>query len=74
MPQASDELRARMMERFGEIDECRPMQFLIDAGYVLTREWTWKPKPGIRIFFDMTPEEFDCMKFLVDEWDFGWLE
>lgn len=75
MPQATDELRAKMNTMFGDpVDDSGPIKFLEDAGYVLNRNWTWKPKPGIRIFTDMTQEEFDCMKFLVDEWDFGWME
>lgn len=74
MPSASDELREKMRVRFGDpIDEGGPMKFLQDAGYVLTREWTWKPKPGVTDLEGMTKEEYDCLLFLVHEWDFGGL-
>lgn len=74
MPQASDELRQQMKDRFGDaIGEEGPMKFLQDAGYVLTREWTWKPKQGVADLKGMTRDEFDCLLFLVHEWDFGGL-
>lgn len=71
MPQASDELRALMIERFGSIGDEGPTKFLEDAGYVLTPEWLWKPKPGVRTLNDMTRKEFEALMFLVHEWDFG---
>ena len=72
MPQASDELRTLMEERFGDpIDDADPIKFLQAAGYKLTRNWFWLPKPGITCAADMTQEEFDCMVFLIHEWDFG---
>lgn len=75
MPTATEELRNKMGEYFGErILEHFPMKFLEDAGYVLTRGWVWKPKPGVECYDDMTQKEYDCMEFLVQEWDFGGLE
>lgn len=74
MPSASDELREAMNKRFGDpIDESGPMQFLEDAGYKLTKDWLWEPKPGVACLKDMTRDEFDCLLFLVHEWDFGGL-
>ena len=64
MPQASDELRSLMEE----------MKFLEDAGYKLTRDWHWEPKPGVSDLKGMTRDEFECLLFLVHEWDFGGLK
>lgn len=74
MPQASDELRGRMRAKFGSIDEAGPMKFLTDAGYTLTRAWTWTPKPGVTSWAGVTYEEGECIDFLIYEWDFGGLE
>lgn len=74
MPQASDDLRQRMRDRFGSIMDDGPSKFLTGAGYVLTRGWEWKPKPGVSRHDDMTEEEWECLLFLVDEWDYGALE
>ncbi len=74
MPQASQELTDRMIERFGEdryLEE-GPIQFLKDAGYTLSRSWEWK-KEGINSLNDMTRDEFECLMFLVHEWDYGGL-
>lgn len=75
MPSASQDLRDLMLARFGsEIDESGPMKFLEDAGYTLTEDWHWDPKPGIKgAYANMTRDEFDCLLFLVHEWDFGGL-
>lgn len=71
MPQADDDLRARMNERFGSpIHDEGPRRYLREAGYTLSRDWTWS-KPGIMSLQDMTRDEFECLLFLVHEWDFG---
>ena len=74
MPQASDELRAQMKKRFGDpINDTGPMEFLKGAGYTLTPDWRWKAKAGVQLLRDMTRDEFECLLFLVQEWDFGGL-
>lgn len=74
MPQASDETRAKMERMFGDpISEAGPIQYLKSAGYKLRRDWHWEPKPGVAELRDMTRDEFDCLLFLVHEWDFGGL-
>lgn len=74
MPSASEDLRDKMLARFGDrIDEAGPIRFLKDAGYVLTKNWFWHPKPGVAGYRDMTQPEFDCIMFLMNEWDFGGL-
>lgn len=71
MPQASDELRAEMKRRFGDpVDDAGPTQFLTDAGYTLHPDWTWS-KEGVTDLKDMTRDEFECLLFLVHEWDYG---
>ena len=74
MPSASDELRNEMERRFGDaISDSGPIRFLEDAGYKLTSDFEWEPKPGVRTLKDMTRDEFDCLLFLCHEWDFGGL-
>ena len=75
MPQASEELRSRMEKRFGDaVSDVGPTKFLQDAGYELTHDWLWEPKPGVTDLAGMTPGEFECLVFLIHEWDFGGLE
>ena len=49
------------------------MKYLEDAGYKLTKGWLWTPKPGVSNLKEMTRDEFECLLFLVHEWDFGGL-
>lgn len=71
MPQASDELRESITKRFGSIDTYGPERFLIDAGYTISPDWLLKPKAGVKNLRDMTRDEFECILFLVHEWDYG---
>jgi hypothetical protein len=66
MPQASDELREKMFQRFGDaIDDFRPTRFLIERGY---REHggLWR-RPSLDHV--ATADEIECLQFLHDEWD-----
>lgn len=75
MPEASDELRERMRLRFGSATSDEgPSRYLTDAGYVLQPGFLWRPKPGVKELRDMTRDEFECLLFLVHEWDYGSLE
>lgn len=67
MPQTSDCMRALMLKWFGnEIDG--PVLFLESHGYVLRSDWRWdKPCSSHSISY----EEFQCIRFLIEEWDFG---
>lgn len=58
-----------MEKWFGDpIDEYGPIKFLESRGYELTPRWEWKlPVPNHTISID----EWECIMFLVDEWDFG---
>lgn len=70
MPTASDFDRARMRKWFGSIDEYGPETFLKSRGYILTKGWCWvKPVPSHHI----SDEEYHCLEFLMDEWDYGGL-
>ena len=72
MPQASDELRARMEKRFRDaIDENGPISFLTAAGYVLRPDFYWTPPANVACVDDMTEDEWECMLFLMSEWDYG---
>lgn len=68
MPQASAEDQARMNLWFGTISDGPIIQFLESRGYALLPSYVWeKPTPSHHI----NDEEFYCLRFLVDEWDYG---
>lgn len=69
MPQASDEDREDMVRRFGSIDTEGPESYLKRHGWTLHPDWTWS-KPGQHIG-SIPRAEFDCIKFLIHEWDYG---
>ena len=72
MPSASDELRDLMGEYFGDrISDAGPTQFLLDAGYT-EESGLWYPKPGVKTADDMTEKEWNCLAFLIYEWDHAW--
>ena len=66
MPTATSELRAKMDEYFGnEIDDSGPRAFLLGNGWIENRGvWSSPPKP--------TEKEWDCLDFLVQEWDYAY--
>ena len=71
MPQASDELRAKMKAYFHDgIDTAGPIKFLTNAGYELTNDFCWQPTPE-KCKTGATVMEIECINFLIDEWDFG---
>lgn len=69
MPQASDELRAKMAGYFdGEgVDLYAPLEFLMQNGWVDREGWLSTNK----LRGEITEKEFDCVEFLCDEWDFA---
>lgn len=72
MPTASNEQRNLMEKWFGDaISEWGPMAFLESRGYTMTQQWEWKkPTPSHTISND----EWECISFLIHEWDFGGVE
>lgn len=58
MPQATDELRARM----------GTLVFLFGCGWTENRGHLSTAKARA----DITDKEFDCVEFLCDEWDFSY--
>ena len=72
MPTASSSQRALMEKWFGDpIDESGPINFLESHGYVLTQTFHWrKPVPCHTV----SDDEWECMLFLIEEWDFGGIE
>lgn len=71
MPTASDDLRDKMMKWFGSIDLGGPEQFMLSRGYTLTKDWFWIPPVP---YHTISKEEFECMIFLQQEWDYGGLQ
>ena len=70
MPQASDELRAKMDSYFdnGGINDYDPFAFLIGHGYSEKRGIIYRPHNE----HIPTKKEWDCIEFLCDEWDYGY--
>ncbi len=69
MPQASDELRSTMTQRFGDIGTAGPEEFLRSRGWTLTPSWDWVKANAT--FATIPPDELECIEFLCDEWDYG---
>lgn len=67
MPQATDELRAKMVARFGTIGDDGPWEFLKSRGYTMDHFYISIPSPLRKI----TEDEGDCIDFLCDEWDWA---
>ena len=64
MPQATDELRAKMQEYFGDpISDSGPEAYLRECGWLEDRFLWSKPNRVI------IAKEWDCIQFLCDEWD-----
>jgi hypothetical protein len=64
VPTATAELRAKMGEYFGDgIGDWQPTAFLLDNEWHEHRGvWTSPSRP-------VTDKEWDCLDFLVQEWD-----
>ena len=74
MPSATQELSDKMTEYFGDgVSEFGPINYLQSQGYKLTRQWTWE-HDTIDEYDQMEQKAYDCLLFLVEEWDFGGLE
>lgn len=56
----------------GQDWESKAIAYLEAAGYVEVGG-AWRPKPGVEDLEDMTSEEWACMRYLMEEWDFGLL-
>jgi len=66
MPTASDELREKMKGYFGDaISDYWPERFLKKMGWTETK-WVWTEPAGAS---EISEKEWDCIKFLIDEWD-----
>ena len=64
MPIATEELRDKMGEYFGDrIGDWEPRAFLLDQGWTESNgTWNSPPRP-------ITDKEWNCLDFLVQEWD-----
>ena len=78
MPQASDELRAKIAayfpdngdEHYCALDPSNAASFLESMGWTVSDKWviTNPPKPRAEI----TDKEWDCVDFLAEEWDYDY--
>lgn len=71
MPSTSQYVIDELSKFLPDVDDGSTCQYLRDHGYKLERDWTWT-KPGTTLE-DMTAEEYLCLQYLVEEWDFGGL-
>ncbi len=69
MPSASDELREFAMKTFGSLDSSGPEDFLRSRKFILHPFWNWT-KSGTT-YANMEQDEYLCILFLHDEWDYG---
>lgn len=68
MPTATDELRERMEELFGDpIDMAGPYKYLRDLGYTEVGGMLIKPS----LEHVPTETELECIDFLFHEWDYA---
>ena len=75
MPTATTELHDLMDKYFGDpISDCGPMKYLEEEGYQLTRDWQWVAPEGVDSYGTMSQKAYECLTFLVQEWDFGGLK
>lgn len=66
MPQASDELRARMEQYFGDtIGDQGPTAFLMVKGWKHSNGSWFKPA----LDYHPSLKEWECVEFLCAEWD-----
>lgn len=69
MPTATDELREKMRKMFGDpLDDGPPYNFLKEKGFTEKAGVLFAPRPDYMV----SQEEYDCIDFLCDEWDYGW--
>ena len=67
MPQATNELRQKMHDRFGDsIDDHGPWMYLEERGYTEDGFLIHAPVGHV-----ISEEEGDCIDFLCDEWDWA---
>lgn len=76
MPQAHPALVLKLQGYFKVTEhsslEASSIKYLKEQGYIEER-FQWHPKEGVVTVDDMTPQEADCMWYLVTEWDWGGL-
>lgn len=70
---ASDHLKAKMVAKFGDRPFIGPIQYLQKAGYKLSKDWRWAPKPGVKTLRHMETLEWECLLYLCQEHGFGGL-
>ena len=69
MPQATEELRSKICEKFGSIDDWAVWEFLKSKNYTMKDFYISPPNPLHR----STQEENDCIDFLCEEWDWAYI-
>lgn len=68
MPSATDESHEAMRKMFGKyVGDEEPLKFLHDHGYTDEAGMLHPPTFG----HPVTNEEWACISFLCDEWDYG---
>ena len=79
MPQASDELRTKIAayfpddgtdEHYSAISSHNAERFLESVGWIVDKAWVCHPPLG-KVHEEITDKEWDCVDFLIQEWDYG---
>ena len=59
---------------FGDrISNDGPTMYLQSEGYKLAGDFMWVPPESVKTLEDMDQKDYNCLLFLVEEWDFGGL-
>lgn len=74
MPSADPDL-VRTVEAYFKSEDAVTLnlecsKYLSSQGYREER-LAWHPKEGVATYDDMTQQEYDCMCYLMHEWDWG---
>lgn len=67
MPQASDELRQKMKDIYGDLSPTGPLTHLKNRGFIEHRGYLFNNGNVALTDFD-----WDCIDFLHQEWDYGY--
>ena len=71
MPQASDELRKTIDNYFHTgIDDHVPHAYLESKGWTIDSNWNFLHS-GYKDLGEIPIQEWDCILFLIHEWDYG---
>ena len=72
MPQTTQENLDALAQFLDEVDDYTTQEYLVNRGYTLEGDFTWS-HPNVKSKNYMTENEWQCMLYLIQEWDYGGL-